>query len=444
MSSDRIDPAATLKWSRERLLEHQQSRLGPVAEHAYANTRFYRRLWDEAGVTGSDLRSEDDLRRFPVITKRDIGASQDADPPFGEHLAVAASDLSRTHVNTGPSSTSLQFDAVTPADVQMAADIGELLFRIAGVSETDTVVNTRQFGFTPAGLFMQESLEQIGANVAPMGLEDNLRLVNAMTQLRPTVIESFTTQCLRIAQTAIDLDINPADWSIERLLIGGEPGGGSSAVRAELARLYGDPLVLEYYGSAEVRLAGIECPHNDGMHLAEPFTVFELLDPDSFQPVPPGSEGVVVATSLYRWGSPMIRINTEDVATLTTEPCACGAPFARIQKILGKRSGIVRAGGKNQYPEPIVSAMRRFPEVERFRMLVRRESIASTDIIDFEVEANSELPAELLNRMCEEMRSVVDVEPGVPVELRQVSAGTIPADARFTPLVDQREGVYAR
>lgn len=436
--------AAMLSWTREQLRAHQDRRLAVIGEHAYAASPFYRRLWDEHGVTGADLRGVEDLRRFPIVTKRDIGASQDREPPFGEHLAVDPSELSRTHVNTGPSASGLQFDAATLGDVQMAADIGELLFRIAGVTERDVVINTRQFGFTPAGLFMQQAFEQLGANVAPMGIEDNRRLVRSLTALRPTAIESFTTQCVQLALTARELGIDPAeDWSIERLLIGGEPGGGSAAVREQLAELYGDPVVVEYYGSAEVRLAGMESPAQVGFHLAEPFTVFELLDPESLEPVDEGEEGVLVVTSLYRWGAPMIRINTEDVTTLHTGPCPTGMPFARAGKILGKRGGIVRAGGKNIYPEPLIGAVRRFAEVERFRLLVSRESVAASDRLAIEVAADAELGAERLDAIREDLRSVLDPEPGIVVECRQVPVDAIPPTARFAPIVDERAGAYA-
>ncbi len=432
-----------LTWTRERLLEHQWQRLRAITRHAYDRSAMYRRLWDRGGVTPDDITSLADIGKLPLITKQDFAQSQENRPPYSDNLTVLPHTLVRTHLMPGPTGNALLVDPVTAHDVDMAINIGELLYRIAGVTEDDVAINTRPFGFSPAGLFMQQALERIGANTCAVAIDQGQRAIDAITLLRPSMIEAFTTQCVSLGRLALSHGIDPAkQWGVRTLVIGGEPGGGAPAVRRELAQIYGNPQILEYGGTVETRMVFMECREHAGLHAAEPFTLIEVLNPESLVPSPPGEPGLLVLTSLYREGYPVIRYNTGDIVRLVPQRCACGLHFQRIGGYLGRYTSVVRAGGRNQFPEPLTAAMKEFSEVTSFQVFMSRESEAGQDRIDIRLESAQGLSSERLREIEEKMLSVMTPDSGVCVRAEQVTTGTLPHNARFNVIVDERKGLY--
>ena len=49
---------------------------------------FYRELWSGAPVDPANIRSLDDLRRLPILTKDHLRREQEAHPPFGRYLCI--------------------------------------------------------------------------------------------------------------------------------------------------------------------------------------------------------------------------------------------------------------------------------------------------------------------------------------------------------------------
>jgi len=83
------DPAA-----RDALVLAQ---LTQQVRHAWERSAFYRRKWQEAGVSPAPLRSRDDLARFPVVQKAELRAAQAAAPPFGDYLCIEPAAVARIH-----------------------------------------------------------------------------------------------------------------------------------------------------------------------------------------------------------------------------------------------------------------------------------------------------------------------------------------------------------
>lgn len=67
-----------------------------------------------------------------------------------------------------------------------------------------------------------------------------------------------------------------------------------------------------------------ECQQKCGMHLFEDAFIPEIIDPETCQPLPPGSVGELVLTTLTKEAFPLIRYRTRDITSLDYTPCACG------------------------------------------------------------------------------------------------------------------------
>ncbi|MGD8386647.1 MAG: phenylacetate--CoA ligase family protein, partial [Desulfobacteraceae bacterium] len=57
-------------WPRERLEALQLERLQRVLQGAYEHTPYWRELMDAQGIRTADIRSLQDLQRFPLLEKQ--------------------------------------------------------------------------------------------------------------------------------------------------------------------------------------------------------------------------------------------------------------------------------------------------------------------------------------------------------------------------------------
>jgi phenylacetate-CoA ligase len=120
------------------------------------------------------------------------------------------------------------------------------------------------------------------------------------------------------------------------------------SIVSEISRLWGCP-VYPHYGTTEMGYGGgVACAALNGYHLREADLLFEIVDPDSGRPLPPGEAGEVIFTTLTRKAMPLIRFRTGDLAAFIPEPCPCGSAIRRL--------GQVRSGREN--PIPLKSALK--------------------------------------------------------------------------------------
>ena len=86
---------------RDELRALQLAKLRRLCEWAAARSPFYQRSFKEAGFVPAQLRSLDDLRRLPMLTRDQWMASQGEQPPFGL-LPVAGREAAiRWHTTSG-------------------------------------------------------------------------------------------------------------------------------------------------------------------------------------------------------------------------------------------------------------------------------------------------------------------------------------------------------
>ena len=64
---------------REKILEIQNEKIVRQVRHVWDHVPYYRRLMEEKGVTPEDIRSVDDIRKLPFLSKADLRDSY----PYG-------------------------------------------------------------------------------------------------------------------------------------------------------------------------------------------------------------------------------------------------------------------------------------------------------------------------------------------------------------------------
>jgi phenylacetate-CoA ligase len=116
----------------------------------------------------------------------------------------------------------------------------------------------------------------------------------------------------------------------------------------------------------------------EGSYLAE------VIDPVTTAPVPPGTRGELVLTTLKRVGSPLIRYRTGDLV----EARRVDGLLLLRGGILGRVDDMVVVRGVNVYPTALDSLIRSSASVGEYRVTVDRRSHLAELSVEIESEAS--------------------------------------------------------
>ena len=112
---------------------------------------------------------------------------------------------------------------------------------------------------------------------------------------------------------------------------------------------------IDIYGLSEIIGPGVasECQYKNGLHIWEDHFIPEIVDPETGEVLPEGSEGELVFTTITKEGIPVIRYRTRDISKLNYEPCPCGRTHVRMHKVLGRTDDMLVIRGVNVFPSQI-------------------------------------------------------------------------------------------
>jgi len=137
-------------------------------ERIYAVSPHYRRKLDEAGVKPGDIKHPDDLARIPFFDKHEERRSQQANPPWGDHLCVDPSEVVRMHASSGTTGEPTFF-GLTDNDVGTWDEIMGRTFYTIGMRPIDTYASLGNLSMFVGGVPAVSGAARTGATVAPIG-----------------------------------------------------------------------------------------------------------------------------------------------------------------------------------------------------------------------------------------------------------------------------------
>jgi phenylacetate-coenzyme A ligase PaaK-like adenylate-forming protein len=179
--------------------------------------------------------------------------------------------------------------------------------------------------------------------------------------------------------------------------------------------------VFDQYGSREVSGIAGECGQGGGLHVFPWMNYVEIVDEEGM-PVPAGTEGRVLVTSLCNYAMPMIRYEIGDRATLIPEdapPCPCGRRGQRLAGVAGRTvDTFVALDGSHVNGEYFThllyfrDSVRRFQVVQREPDLVVYRLVASSPLAEAERDAISRDTKAAMGAGCKvEFELVEDIAP---------------------------------
>jgi phenylacetate-CoA ligase len=173
---------------------------------------------------------------------------------------------------------------------------------------------------------------------------------------------------------------------------------------------------VDVYGLSEIMGPGVavECEAQEGLHGWEDHFLFEVIDPETGEPLPEGQPGELVITTLTKQALPMIRYRTRDITSLTSARCACGRTHRRLKRITGRNDDMLIIRGVNVYPSQIEAVLVGLPGIEpHYQLVVERKG--SLDELTVEVESR-EAAADVAERVRHHIKSLIGVTASVSVK----------------------------
>ncbi len=371
---------------RELIRRLQEERLRALFHRAWENIPFYQNRWERHGLGAGDVQKLEDLQNLPIISKGDLEADLAANPPFGSYQGqYPAVRVQASSGSTGRPKPFFQ----TRRDWEIIANLWSRRFHAHGVKPGDIIQFVFTYSLFIAGFSGSEGAMKLGALVVPAGsgaVTPSERQVHILSEWGATVLAGTPSYGLHLADVAerMGMDLR-RDFKLRLSCHTAEPMTDSA--RRALEERWGIK-AYDNFGSVETGAPTFECVEQHGYHINEDAYIFEVLDRETFAPVKPGGDGVVVVTSLFKEAAPVIRYNLEDISSISEELCPCGRTFRRLMKIKGRASEMLKVRGVPFYPTVIESVLEKFPELTReYRLVVDRDG--SQDRVTVQVEWRS-------------------------------------------------------
>ena len=315
---------ATQWHSPRQIRELQDDRLRCLLHHAYAAVPLYRRAFDDAGISPSDIGTAQDLARLPVQTKATLRANY-------PHDAVARDVPSRDRIaNSTSGSTGSPFEFMMDrrlmgmrwarylrGNTWTDMAIGERVLRIWGRHDKPWYER-----LAVASTLNMREVSAFGINRHTVR-----RYAEIIRAYRPRCLEAYTSAIVKLVRTMRDAGIT--DVSIPAVVVSAET---LYQPDRELIEEILHCQVFDRYGAREFGGIAHECARHDGLHIHAESFVVEVV-PESREP---GGPGKLIVTNLDNFTMPFIRYEIGDRGVLGAAPCACGRGLPLLVTITGR------------------------------------------------------------------------------------------------------------
>ena len=421
--------------AREDLEQLQLERLQSTLYRVGTHVPFYKKKFDELKFNYDDVRSLDDLRRLPFTVKQDLRDNY----PYGL-FAVPLRDVVRVHSSSG---TSGQATVVgyTRNDIKTWSNLVARVITAAGVTKNDVIQIAFGYGLFTGGFGLHYGAELVGTSVIPISSGNTKRQIQIMQDFKTTALVCTPSYALVMADTMMEMGINPNGLSLRYGLFGGEPW--SEGMRREINEKLGI-IATDNYGLSEVMGPGVsgECLECNGLHINEDHFLLEILDPNTLEPVPEGEVGELVITTLTKEAFPMIRYRTRDLTRFIPGPCACGRTMRRMQRVMGRSDDMLIIKGVNVFPMQIETVLFEVEGVEpHYQIIVDREN--HTDRITVLVEVMESIFFDEMKKqrmVIDRIKSRLASALGLQVEVKLVEEKTLERyEGKAKRVIDRRQ-----
>jgi len=333
--------------NREDIEKIQLKRLQETVKRVYHLSPFYRKKFDELGITPDDIKTLEDIQKLPFTKKQDLRDNY----PFGL-FTVPMSEVVRIHSSSGTTGKPTVV-GYTAHDMDVWNEVMMRCYYMADVTSKDIIHNAYGYGLFTGGLGFHEAAQKIGAAIVPASGGFTQRQLMLMRDFGATILCATPSFALHLAEVARREGPEfRKDYKLRAGFFGAEPT--SKGLKEEVAKVW-DIEYYEVYGLSEIIGPGVSCSCNkgEGLHIFEDHFYPEIIDPKTGEILPYGEEGELVLTTLTKQALPIIRYRTGDITRLHIETCECGRTFVRMDSVRGRADDMLIVNGVNVFPSQV-------------------------------------------------------------------------------------------
>ncbi len=270
------------------------------------------------------------------------------------------------------------------------------------------------YGLFTGGLGAHYGAERLGCTVIPMSGGQTEKQVQLIVDFRPDIIMVTPSYMQVIVEEFERQGLDAAASSLSIGIFGAEPW--TEAMRADIERRAGLDAV-DIYGLSEVMGPGVasECVESkDGPVIWEDHFYPEIIDPDTGDVLPDGTEGELVFTSLTKEALPIVRYRTRDLTRLLPPTSRA---FRRMGKIVGRSDDMLIIRGVNVFPTQLEELVLTHEHLSgQYQIVVGRDGHLDDLELRCELRPGCDADRDAISRWLEQrIKSMVGVSTRVSV-----------------------------
>ena len=363
--------------SREKILEIQNEKIVKQVRHVYDNVKYYRDLMDAKGVKPEDIKSVDDIKKLPFLSKEDLRIAY----PYGL-LGTDLKDCVRIQSTSGTTGRRV-VAFYTQHDIDLWEECCARAIVAVGGTNEDVCQVCYGYGLFTGGPGLNGGSHKVGCLTLPMSSGNTERQIQFMMDLGATILCCTPSYAAYLGESLAEAGYKPEDNKLKAGIFGAEPW--TEEMRRGIEKSLGIK-AYDIYGLTETSGPGVsfECEEQTGMHINEDHFYAEIIDPETGEVLPEGEKGELVFTSLDKEAFPLLRYRTRDICVLSRKKCSCGRTHVKMSKPMGRSDDMMIIRGVNVFPSQIEAVLLKEGYPPNYQIIVDR--VNNSDTLDVNVE----------------------------------------------------------
>ena len=383
----------------ERIRALQEEKLLKQVRHAWEHVPYYRQKMAAKGVRPEDIQTLADIHKLPFISKHDLRETY----PYGL-LAMPLKDCVRIHSTSGTTGKRV-VAYYTQADIDMWNDCTARALAAAGGTDEDICHIAYGYGLFTGGAGIDGGSHKLGCLTVPASSGNTERQIMFIMDLKATILCCTPSYAAYLAESMKEMGYGPEDIPLRIGIFGAE--AWSEEMRQDIERTLGIK-AYDIYGLTELSGPGVAfaCSAQDGMHINEDHFLAEVINPDTGEVLPEGSQGELILTALDKQAFPILRYRTRDICVLNREKCSCGRTHVRMTKPLGRSDDMLIIRGVNVFPSQIETVLLNHGYAANYQIIVDR--VNNTDTLTVKVEMTPQIFTDNMGAIDERRKELVE------------------------------------
>jgi len=318
-------------WSETEHKAYQLEELQKLLRHCYKYVPYYRSTFDELHLQPEDIKTIEDLRLLPTISRQEVLDN------FDEFIAAGYEKKLVPASTSGSTGNPFRFyyDGARTLGLERAFHARHWSWVGYEMGERTAFLNRFPTGegffrYVPFANALALSIFQLNPRIAH-------QYISRLNEFHPVSIQAFPSAIAMLAGFVKRQGLKPP--ASLRVILGSSesffPGQRKLTEEAFGCRAY------NWYGQTEcVSLAG-ECEKSYLYHIYTEYGVTEILDQKGDEVTHWGRPGEVVATGFINYAMPLVRYRTGDLATRHQGSCTCGRTYPLLESVIGRKQEMV-------------------------------------------------------------------------------------------------------